>query len=364
MLENGLGRLISREVRTARRFVDLFAGSAAVSRYVACRFDVPVHAYDLQEYSVVLADAVIRRESKFEAAEEWGRWSRRARRFQASIRPPNAGKITKSSVSNVREWCASRDDLIVTRAYGGHYFAPIQAVWIDAFRATLPKKEPVRTVGLAALIEVASQCAASPGHTAQPFQPTRTAKQFLYEAWSKEIYPRLRDTFCAYAGLFAMRRGKATVSDANLAARRLKEGDLVFIDPPYSGVHYSRFYHVLETIASGECGEVFGVGRYPSSQRRPRSRYSILTESEDALDELLDLVASSGAAAILTFPDHACSNGLSGETVMDIASEHFRISQRTVTTKFSTLGGAGTDGEVGRIARHHAMELMLHLKPR
>ena len=51
------------------------------------------------------------------------------------------------------------------------------------------------------------------------------------------------------ASIHAKQIGASKVADANKAAHQVREGDLVFLDPPYSGVHYSRFYHVLETIA-------------------------------------------------------------------------------------------------------------------
>jgi adenine-specific DNA-methyltransferase len=68
------------------------------------------------------------------------------------------------------------------------------------------------------------------------------------------------------ASQFAQRPGTVKVADANQAARGLQESDLVFIDPPYSGVQYSRFYHVLETIADGGRGPVTEVGRYPTPE--------------------------------------------------------------------------------------------------
>ena len=60
MLGNGLGTIIARELKGKSRFVDLFTGSAAVATHVATRFAVPVAAYDLQSFSVVLAGAVFR----------------------------------------------------------------------------------------------------------------------------------------------------------------------------------------------------------------------------------------------------------------------------------------------------------------
>jgi adenine-specific DNA methylase len=146
-------------------------------------------------------------------------------------------------------------------------------------------------------------------------------------------------------------------------AKKLRKTDLVFIDPPYSGVHYSRFYHVLESVAQGRTGLVSGVGRYPDQTKRPRSRYSLQSESQDALDDLLKTIARRGSRAILTFPNHKCSNGLSGSAVHKIASRHFHVKRKTVASRFSTLGGTSDDrgDAAGRAARRYTRELILLL---
>ena len=367
MLCNGLGDLLGKEMLTANRFVDLFTGSAAVAAHVGSRFAVPVLAFDLQSYSIVLADAVIGRDATFVWKPAFDRWYKRAEDFASQVQTPEVESFTKKAVAEYRAWCAEQHDLPITKAYGGHYFSPQQAVWIDALRAKLPSTEPVRTVALAALIQAASQSAAAPGHTAQPFQPTPTAKRFLEDAWNREIPIRTRTVFEALANQCAQRVGSSRVADANVAAEELIEGDLVFLDPPYSGVHYSRFYHVLETIAQGSCGEVSGVGRYPAPILRPRSSYSVSSESNSALNDLLKTISERGARAILTFPDHECSNGLSGESVREISNRYFRVKEKTVKSKFSTMGGTGNaqrNGEGLRSARHHADELILALDPK
>lgn len=367
MLGNGLGELLSEQVPMSKRFVDLFTGSAAVATHVGCRFNLPVLAFDLQNYSAVLADAVIGRDSKLDWKPAYERWYKRAESFVSELDLPEPSNVTKKLVTEYRSWCEGQNDLPITKAYGGHYFSPHQAVWIDALRAKLPSAEPARTVALAALIQAASQSAAAPGHTAQPFQPTITAKRFLADAWKRDIPTRVRVGFESLAGQFAKRIGDSRVADANDAAEELVEGDLVFLDPPYSGVHYSRFYHVLETIAQGSCGEVSGVGRYPAPILRPRSSYSVTSESKSALDDLLGKISSRGAWAILTFPDHECSNGLSGESVREISGRYFRVEEKIVKSKFSTMGGTGKaqrNEEGMRSARHHADELILVLVPR
>ena len=363
MLGNGLGELLTRERAGAKRFVDLFTGSGSVAIYIARKYKMPVFAYDLQKYSTTLANAVISRQTTANWKEIWTSWYKTAKsRLITTI--PKADALTQALVSDFREWSACQD-LPITRAYGGHYFSPVQAVWIDALRMSLPEKPPDRTIALASLIHAASESAAAPGHTAQPLQPTRTAKPFLKRAWQFDIPDRTQKILENLCGQCAKEIGGAQVCDANEAAAQLKKGDLAFIDPPYSGEHYSRFYHVLETIANGQCGEVTGVGRYPSRDLRPRSKFSLKTESNAALDDLLETISAKGAKAILTFPDHECSNGLSGETVREIARKHFTVIQESVNSDFSTLGGTRTDeDETGRHPRRQAKELMLVLKPK
>lgn len=59
MLRNGLGEALDRAITDKGRFVDLFAGSAAVSWHVAQRYSIPVFASDLQQFSVALALGVL-----------------------------------------------------------------------------------------------------------------------------------------------------------------------------------------------------------------------------------------------------------------------------------------------------------------
>jgi adenine-specific DNA-methyltransferase len=365
MLTNGLGRLIDREIGKAKRFVDLFAGSCAVTRHAACRHDIPVLACDLQHYSKVLAGAVLDRDQPLVAETIWSAWNKRAQaRFSKLGGIPVMDTINSKNVAASRIWSAEQSG-VITRAYGGHYFSPTQASWIDSFLETLPTKVSEKNVALAALIDAASQSAAAPGHTAQPFQPTRGSRKYLETSWKVDLPSKVALGLKTLASIHAIQIGASKVANANKAAQQVREGDLVFLDPPYSGVHYSRFYHVLETIARMECGDVSGVGRYPPPSERPRSSYSMRGEAVEALDDLLATISDRGGKAIVTFPDHECSNGLSGETIVDMSAEYFRISIKEVDSKFSTLGGKVLPaGKAGRGGRQYRSELILVLDPK
>jgi hypothetical protein len=150
------------------------------------------------------------------------------------------------------------------------------------------------------------------------------------------------------------------VAEAIRAAATLQPTDLVIVDPPYSSVQYSRFYHVLETLARGYSISAEGVGRYPPHADRPQSDFSKKSRSQDALIELLQTLARVSAQVIFTFPEGKCSNGLSGATVVETARAWFDVEQETVNGQFSTLGGNNSR----RDSRKDSAELILFMKPK
>lgn len=371
MLGNGLGSLLRQEGQSANRIVDLFCGSGVVAWYAAENTNKEVIAFDLQEYATVLAGSVIERTSPVDC-KEFDKWFDDAHSLLNSW--PKFSNICPSSISSEEQYVMFRESVMTSRhetlpsdiyapifeAYAGHYLSPYQALVIDALRATLPDDQEISRVALASLISAASACVASPGHTAQPFQPTHTALKYIYEAWSRDPFDYVIKALTDLNSRYASSRGYAETLDAIYAVERLEDGDLVIVDPPYSGVHYSRFYHVLETVARGSCGPVDGRGRYPPLDERPRSDFSMKSQAPLALEVLLGVVAEKGATVILTFPAGKSSNGLTGEEVLRIARKQFLIEKQTVSGKFSTLGGNSRH----RPARQTSEELLLLLVPR
>jgi adenine-specific DNA-methyltransferase len=374
MLTNGLGELISHTINGRDRFVDLFAGSGSVSKFVACNSMVPVLATDLQTYAAILTGAVLHRTGAINTQDEWANWYGRATSYLQKEPhlleladalelhyPSNLETQAYSEIiSTIRDICCSLPcSFPISRAYGGHYFGLHQAIWLDALRATVPHGA-FREVAIAALIETASECSASPGHTAQPFSPTSSGMPHLIHAWGRSVTMRAQSCFAAIAKQHAQVLGSAFTCDAVKATEKLNERDLVFVDPPYSEVQYSRFYHVLEGIALGLVEDVSGVGRYPSLLLRPQSNFSRRAPARNEFDRLMIGIAAAGAEAIVTFPEANASNGLSGALVEDISNQYFRVARRSVKSTFSTLGGTGKT----RNARQGTTELILHLLPR
>ena len=349
MLANGLGDVLTKESRSATRFVDLFCGAGIVSWFVATSRDLPVLSCDLQSFATTMAASVVKRTGNEGLDQQIKAWRRRVRdNRKARFGWSDAVKLDHSGVS-IADWWKEAQELCgeaqsaelgpVWRNYGGHYFSPTQAASLDAMIKTLPTEGGARDVCLAATIMTANRCAAAPGHTAQPFKATATAGRYLREAWCRDPLSIARQAAQIVVSMCALRKGDTKIGDANEIADDVTEDDLVFVDPPYSNVQYSRFYHVLETIARGDCGEVAGVGRYPPSAERPSSDYSRVTDSAAAMANLLEVLAGTGAAVVVTFPEQRCSNGLSGLRIAEMAEQHFKVVKSRVTSRFSTLGG-------------------------
>ena len=363
MLTNGLGAMLNELAPQSNRFVDLFAGSAAVGTFVAEGHFVKVIANDLQRYSEILAASIIARTAPLDVEQIWNDWQRAASiKFNLEGTPPPEPQ-TELVVAKHRAFSRNCLNNPITQAYGGHYFSAHQALELDAFRATVSTDAKISSLQLAALIVASSQCVAAPGHTAQPFQPSDTGIPYIAEAWRRSVCDRICRSLHDLSSRHAKVAGTAIRSDANSFAKTCLEGDLVFIDPPYSGVHYSRFYHVLETIADGECGSVSGKGRYPAQSKRPRSNYSMKSQSVAAFDDLFCNLANCGASAIVTFPDRDCSNGMSGDDVRGLARKYFRVAEEAIESKFSSMGGRsdGVNAQAGRNARNLTNEIVFHL---
>lgn len=367
MLRNGLGELLSEQVPIKKRFFDLFCGSGSVAGYVAQEFEIPVFAGDLQKYAVVLAAAQVEQTTAFSSTEAWSKWDACAtnwlidnlRNFNTVIELSKLSGFTSDMrpiVFYAREFCSELPKIFeLSKAYGGYYYSPMQAVYLDALRSTLPSI--YSTAALAALISASSTCAAAPGHTAQPFSTTDSALPHLALAWSKDLVLCTQKEFERNSTKSAKKKGKAIQKDALTLTKKMCEGDLAFIDPPYSEVQYSRFYHVLEAVALGFAGEVSGSGRYVSICQRPQSKFSRPSQSTEALDELMKEVSESGADALVTFPAGPASNGLSGSSVEEISDKYFHVKKRKIASTFSTLGGKA----ISRGGRQSTTELVLHL---
>jgi hypothetical protein len=120
---------------------------------------------------------------------------------------------------------------------------------------------------------------------------------------------------------------------------------VVYADPPYTRDHYSRFYHILETIALGDEPAVSMVrrgGRERVSRgiyraERYQSPFCIRSEAPDAFKELFGQISGKGLPLVLSYSPHEAQDGthprvVSLSAIEALAREYFsEVSVRDVT---------------------------------
>lgn len=371
LLSNGLGELLLNETPKFERFVDPFCGSGAVAEFVAVNTRTKVTASDLQAFAVALARATVGRDQAANSNQVLNNWLdkalekrdrnpkwKKALQWKAGL--DNTTGFTKNRVIKARALCRQPSQIGPTwNAYGGYYFSPDQSLTFDYLRKYLPRGTIDRSIAISSLIRAASRCAASPGHTAQPFGVSEGGLRAIEDAWTRDIESLVKKYVEETSAIHAQTRGDARKMSAAHQATKATDADLFFIDPPYSAVQYSRFYHVLETLTVGKRVEVTGAGRYPPLAQRASSQFST-KKAGKALDGLLKVLSGKNASVVLTFPDGQASNGLSGGSALQISRRYFNVRTKKIANRFSTLGGSAN----GRASRVDTKELILYLSPK
>lgn len=285
------------------RVVDLFSGSGTVS--AALGSSRPVTAVDIQEFSRVLCSALLRpRPLPPDDTAQFEQWigqleenqalawavapmleledecfaAAAARRHDALSELLDAGAILshqdgttlghRTAVGTAfaatverlsQHGLAAGPSSVITRYYGGVYFSYAQALQLDAIlNAAQRVAKEYRDAILAAVVSAASDVVNSVGNQfAQPIRLRTRGGQAKPHLVGKV----LRDRSLSVAESFARWLARyGSLEDHGLPHHAVRQdyaeflttfkGQLggIYADPPYTRDHYSRYYHVLETI--------------------------------------------------------------------------------------------------------------------
>ncbi len=269
---------------------DLFAGSGTVS--FALSHSREVLAADIQEYSRVICTAILQPTPIFDqhVSALLNRAECRRRKLEAYVEPlltyekqaiercnsqpellcdlvDHGSLITgeaNGSLANAVKATRTRLEkadapLMATRYFGGRYFSFLQAIFIDSIL-----NESEGETYLATLLSTASTIVNSIGKQfAQPMRPRRkdgTIKTHLIQQMRRD---RCVDAGQIFSGWLARYRSvtqdrahRVVRGDYREILAQLKDVAVIYADPPYTRDHYSRFYHVLETLCLRDRPEV------------------------------------------------------------------------------------------------------------
>ena len=338
---------------------DPFSGSGVVAGRLASRFRVI--ASDVQEYARVLASAVMRPVALPSDLVDRLLRMGRAREHEIRVAGINAlighetHALEQADSGSANDLCEilefgtlmgsrslRRDGrladvlrlaastvpadtrTVLSRYYGGLYFSYEQAAALDGLAEAIEDiPEVFRDTARAALVSTASGIASTVGnHFAQPVRPRGAdgrPKRRTIETTARrrrvEVRPTFRDWLGRYGALSAPAFvGSAFRSDYRDALIDVRgKAAAVYADPPYTRDHYSRFYHVLETIVLRDEPGISTVnvgGRVQASRGmyrtdRHQSPFCIKSQAPGAFSELFRLVGEVGIPLVLSYSPYA-----------------------------------------------------------
>jgi 16S rRNA G966 N2-methylase RsmD len=355
------------------RVVDLFTGSGVVAAHLARTRDVT--AVDIQEYSRVITASLLAPARLDAATLVSDARERQARLLETPIAEliaheqacnaaladgdpePLCEMIEHGSAlaaelgegppqGRLADALAAASDAlratVLTRSYGGVYFGYRQALALDCLMAVVSSD-----TGLAAIMSAASESVTSVGnHFAQPLRPRDRDGRPKLATLRAAAHRRESDVFAhfarrlhEYAALPAPTHDVQAVRADYRTFLATADGiGAVYADPPYTRDHYSRFYHVLETIALGDdpgastmrLGSETKLSRGLYRPDRHQSPFCIRSEVPQAFAELFAGVRRHDAPLVLSYSPYTHQTAarpqprlLTVPELVDLAQAHF-----------------------------------------
>lgn len=344
-----------------RPIVDLFAGACAISGGFGN--STKIISNDIQEYSATIASSYLHKIQHAGKVDVIPLAKIFAKEKLASL--PEG--LTHSDNSTLDEFNAVENNNkallnnefdfpyhLFTRAYSGTWWSAEQCVWIDSIRQALDSlredgsfSEADFRLGLTCLMHAMAYTSQGTGHYAQ----YRDAKD---ESSMKDIAKYRRQSVADYftrkfsalvdwsARCVVDLQHETTSLDYKDCLSRLGSS-VIYADPPYAFVHYSRFYHAIETIVRYDYpalqlkgGEVV-KGRYRAD--RHQSPFCISTQVRAAFVDLFDGTKESNSDLLLSYSN----TGMVGiEELIDLAHQElggrYRIWVNTLDHDHMTMG--------------------------
>lgn len=243
-------------------------------------------------------------------------------------------------------------DTIITRYYGGLYFSYKQAVNMDIIaRYIFSKSGLLKTKLLAALLSTASEAVNTIGKQfAQPLKISDNKGNYKRSLLKKILEDRTLNIFEIYEKwlnyyLFVGedKHNHLVICDDYLNALeqiKSKNVSVIYADPPYTRYHYSRYYHVLETICLRDNPEITttfpngtgGISRAIYRAGRHQSPFCIKSQAEKAFDELFKKVKEVGVPLVLSYSPFDASKAVTPRLQsIDQLIEKAKMYFKTVT---------------------------------
>lgn len=306
---------------------DLFSGAASLSGALGSTY--PILTNDIQHYSALIASVYLKPTRKLDAVsllQEATSYYHKARsklnddldyREFKSLAEFNEIEIRNRSL--IDQTFRHRYHLFL-KNYSGTWWSAEQCLWIDAIKQAIDKAvksgawgQAEYALGMSTLMFAMAYSSQGTGHYAQ-YRDAKTESSMhdinLYrQKRIQDLFLRKLNQMIEWTQKNVIDLGHSiTTLDYKDCLRRLK-GGTVYADPPYAFVHYSRFYHAMETLALYDYPDLqvkqglIVKGRY--RVERHQSPFCIKTKVAGAFEDLFSCVKMSGSNLALSYSDSA-----------------------------------------------------------
>jgi adenine-specific DNA-methyltransferase len=338
------------------KLCDLFGGTSILSGALGKL--IPLYSNDIQEYSAILAKTYL-------SNYEWDKYPsnildeivEKATEYVNYVKQKYPDFIfsytEKKTIKEFVELEKQQQELmefnfdnlshhLFIKYYSGTYWSYQQCLWIDALRRVADeyKNTPIHFVILSSLMFAMSYNSQSTGHFAQYRDATNlSSKTDILSYRKKEMLPYFISKFKTLKYYLNENdlKHKVTSLDYLECLEQIEPNSLVYADPPYAFVHYSRFYHALETLVKYDYPEVNYKGRYRTD--RHQSPFCKRTEVKPAFEKMFTKIKIKNSNLILSYSN---TGMISLDEIIDIARKNFGnnydVNYKEVAYKHSTMG--------------------------
>jgi adenine-specific DNA-methyltransferase len=344
------------DVYDGGRLCDLFAGTSILSGALGQL--IPMHSNDIQVYSSVLANTYLNGYISLENSTNiLDQIEKQAITYTNDFNQyyPNLRfsyyddmpieefvKVEKRQQSLINEDFTKISYHLFTKYYSGTYWSFDQCVTIDSLRRVADDYvgTPTYFLTLSSLIYAMSYCSQSTGHYAQYREANaESSKNDILTYRQRNILDYFRSKFLQLKDFNRPNKieHKITSLDYRSCLDLIDPDSLIYADPPYAFVHYSRFYHALETLVKYDFPTVAHKGRYRTE--RHQSPFGHKKQVKEAFHSLFNMALEKRSNVILSYSN---TGMITLPEIVAMARSNmglrYDVSQREIHHTHSTMG--------------------------
>lgn len=198
-----------------------------------------------------------------------------------------------------------------SKHFGGKFFSQNDSKIIGYLRDELDRLLELKAINqkefyilLTSLVYSADRIANTVGH---------------YDAYRKNIPLQDRFVYELIEPIISNAKIEIYQQDSNLLVKNLckqkRQIDIAFIDPPYNSRQYSRFYHLLETLAKNDKPNLYGIALKPQPQNI--SKYCKV-EAKKVFEDLITSLAKICKVLVVSYNNTYASKSSSSKNKIQL----------------------------------------------